>query len=276
MVSILCLAYNHEKYIAQALDSFINQKTNFKYEVIINEDCSSDNTKKIIQQYEKRYPTIIKPIYQKENQYSKKVNIEVDYLIPNAKGKYFCFCEGDDYFIDNNKLQKQYDFLENNMDYNFCVHNAIKVNSQGEKIGEVRTVNCSSDLKCEDFISGGGSFVVTNSIFARKILLNDIPVFLKNFPLDYFWQIYLSSKGKTFCFSNEMSAYRFNTEGSWTNKMKKDLDKKIIHNKRVIKGLMEFDDYSNKEYHSLIIKHIFKLKQSIFFIRVKKMLKNKF
>ena len=93
MVSILCLAYNHEKYIKDALDSFINQNVNFKYEIIINDDCSTDSTAQIIKEYAEKYPQIIKPIFQKENQYSKHRRMLIDILLPEAKGKYFAICE---------------------------------------------------------------------------------------------------------------------------------------------------------------------------------------
>lgn len=112
VVSAYCLAYNHEKYIKSALEGFVSQKTDFKYEVFVHDDASTDKTADIINQYAKRYPNIIKPILQKENQYSKGVDISQEIIFPRMKGKYVAICEGDDYWCDNNKLQKQVDFLE--------------------------------------------------------------------------------------------------------------------------------------------------------------------
>ena len=123
VVSVLCTAYNHEKYIRSALDGFVNQKTNFRYEVLINDDASTDHTAAIIAEYEAKYPDIIKPVYQTENQYSKGVHIFQTILFPIAKGKYIAVCEGDDYWCDENKLQKQVDFLESHEGYAACVHN---------------------------------------------------------------------------------------------------------------------------------------------------------
>ncbi|MEG0051017.1 MAG: glycosyltransferase [Terrisporobacter sp.] len=116
MVSICCITYNQEKYIATAIESFLMQKTNFKYEVIIHDDASTDNTTKIIREYQEKYPDIIKPIYQSENQYSKGI-IPSQLTYKKAQGKYITICEGDDYWTDENKLQKQVDFLEKNNDY---------------------------------------------------------------------------------------------------------------------------------------------------------------
>lgn len=141
IVSILCLAYNHEKYIRQCLEGFILQKTNFAFEVIVHDDASTDNTAQIIKEYELKFPHIIKPIIQKENQYSKQIPIGKTFLYPRAKGKYVALCEGDDYWIDPYKLQKQVDILENNIDNGLCytkakVYNQSKMQYENYLIGE--------------------------------------------------------------------------------------------------------------------------------------------
>lgn len=117
LVSILCDAFNHEKFIRETLEGFLNQETNFPFEIIIHDDASTDKTALIIKEFLDQYPLIIKPIFQKENQYSKKINFWSDVTFPMAKGKYIALCEGDDYWVDMSKLQKQVDFLENNDDY---------------------------------------------------------------------------------------------------------------------------------------------------------------
>lgn len=112
MVSIHCLAYNHEKTIRKTLDGFLMQKTSFPIEAIIHDDASTDNTAEIIKEYAVQYPHIIKPIFEKENQYSKHDG-SLQKIMHNAcKGKYIAYCEGDDYWIDPLKLQKQVDYLE--------------------------------------------------------------------------------------------------------------------------------------------------------------------
>ena len=100
MVSIVCNTYNHEAYIEKALKGFVEQKTQYKFEVLLHDDASTDNTVKIIQKYEKLYPDLIKPIYQKYNQYSVDPNRIVEIQWPRITGKYVAFCEGDDYWID--------------------------------------------------------------------------------------------------------------------------------------------------------------------------------
>ena len=266
MVSILCLAYNHEKYIKDALDSFINQKVNFKYEIIINDDCSTDSTAQIIKEYAERYPQIIKPIFQKENQYSKYKRMLIDILMPQAKGKYFAICEGDDYWTDPNKLQKQFDFMEANSEYSMCVANAIIVDSNKNKVGEINTVRDNSTLACDDFILGGGGYVATNSIFSRMKYIEQLPTYFNDFSIDYLWQIFLSSMGKTYCFKEPMVAYRINTGSSWTYKIINDESKNININKRIVEKLKEIDECTNKKYDDAITEKITELQFNIFYL----------
>lgn len=124
-VSVLCTAYNHEKFLRKCLDGFVMQKTNFKFEAIIHDDVSTDGTKAIIEEYAKKYPDIIVPIYETENQYSKGVNFVDNIMIKKARGKYIAYCEGDDYWCDENKLQLQYDFMEQNPDFSACFTNTV-------------------------------------------------------------------------------------------------------------------------------------------------------
>lgn len=117
LVSILCDTYNHENFIKETLLGFLNQETTFPFEIIIHDDASTDKTAEIVKELADRYPLIIKPVFQTENQYSQKINFWSDVTFPKAKGKYIALCEGDDYWIDSLKLQKQVDFLEINEDY---------------------------------------------------------------------------------------------------------------------------------------------------------------
>lgn len=130
MVSVVVLTYNHEKYIKQALDSILMQKVNFDYEILIGDDASSDNTVKILKEYQNKYPYVIKLFLNKENLGATRNAYNV---LMNAKGKYLATCEGDDYWIDVNKLQIQVDFLEFNKDYIGCTHRTLIVDESGKK-----------------------------------------------------------------------------------------------------------------------------------------------
>jgi len=134
LVSICCVTYNHEKYIRDAIEGFIMQKTTFLFEILIHDDASRDGTADIIREYEKKYPNIIKPIYQSENQYQQGRPISTVYQWNRARGKYIAMCEGDDYWTDPYKLQKQVDFLEANEDCNFSMGRVLVLNELTGKV----------------------------------------------------------------------------------------------------------------------------------------------
>jgi glycosyltransferase involved in cell wall biosynthesis/organic radical activating enzyme len=129
-VSIFCLAYNHEPFIRQCLDRIVMQKTNFPLEILIHDDASTDRTAEIIREYEIKYPGLVKPIYEMENQYSKGRKLNLTYSFPRAKGKYIAYCDCDDYWTDPYKLQKQVDFLESHDEYSVCT-SGYMINKDG-------------------------------------------------------------------------------------------------------------------------------------------------
>lgn len=137
LVSVCCITYNQEKYVAQTIESILMQKINFPIEVIIHDDASTDKTGEIVKEYTQKYPELIIPIFQKENQYYKKnkgTNL-TRFILPLTSGKYLAICEGDDYWINPLKLQIQVDFLENHPEYNFSVG---RVDVLVEKTGTIK------------------------------------------------------------------------------------------------------------------------------------------
>lgn len=125
LVSIICITYNHADYIRECLNGFLMQRVNFPIEILVHDDASSDNTPNIIREYEENHPSLFRVIYQTKNQYSQGISPWYDILFPLAKGKYIAICEGDDYWTDPYKLQKQIDFLEANPDYGMCYTSAL-------------------------------------------------------------------------------------------------------------------------------------------------------
>lgn len=125
LVSICTTTYNHAAYLEQTLDSFLSQKTSFPFEILIHDDCSADGTADIIRRYASRYPEIVKPLYETENQYSKNIPINETFNFPRAEGKYIALCEGDDYWTDDLKLQAQADDMEAHPGCTFCFTNGV-------------------------------------------------------------------------------------------------------------------------------------------------------
>lgn len=150
LVSIKCLAFNQEKYIGQTLDGFLMQETDFPFEVIVHDDASPDKTADILREYEKKYPLIVKPVYQTENQYSKHDGSLTRAANAPLKGKYIAECEGDDYWIDPQKLQRQVDFLESHPEYVYS-HTAFKYYDQAnDQFLEDSSIENNSRIQRED------------------------------------------------------------------------------------------------------------------------------
>lgn len=258
MVSISCTTYNHEDYIADALESFLMQKIKFKYEILIHDDASTDRTAEIIKDYEKKYPEIIKPIYQTYNQYSKGIKVG-KFNRERAKGKYIAICEGDDFWTDEYKLQKQVEYMELHPDCSMCVHAAYKVNEEKVKYRkQIRPSIGNKIFSVEEVIDGGGGLFATNSIMYPRHLGIDMPSFYNNAPIgDYPLAIYLALQGKVYYIDEFMSAYRIKSKGSWSERMSEStMDERIEHKKKIEKMLNEVDKYSDYKYTTVIKKFI--------------------
>ncbi|NDD85971.1 glycosyltransferase, partial [bacterium] len=208
-VSIVTLTYNHGLFIKSALDSFINQNTDFDYEVIVSDDASQDNTQSIIMDYAKRYPNIIKPIIHKHNigAVPNLVN-----ALNHVKGEYLALCDGDDFWTDNSKLQKQVNFLDDNSDYSLCFHN-VRIFFQDEKISDEIYPNMKSDdeITLENLIKN--NFIPTNSVMYRSRVYKNIPVDI--LPPDWYLHLYHAKNGKIGYMPSIMAAYRRHSGGIW-------------------------------------------------------------
>ena len=267
-VSVFCRAYNHEKYIRRCLDGFIMQKTNFKFEVLINDDASTDHTAEIIKEYEERYPDIIRPVYQSENQYSKGVKITNAFLLPKARGKYVATCEGDDYWIDEKKLQKQYDFLETHPEYSACVHCAryhILDGRGNDRI--VPFIQESKEYSIDEIIAADGDGFATNSLFRRREVAESIPECFsaKGFG-DYQAFMYSAICGKVYCMSDVMSVYNQGTEGSWIDRIWNNPQKRIDHLHEKIRMLDAVDKHYNESFHKPLSEKINDIQYEIYIL----------
>lgn len=216
LVSVVVISYNHEPYIKECLDGIISQKTNFPIEILVNDDCSTDNTAIIIKEYENEYPTIFRCLYQTENLYSKGIHPWFDILFPIARGKYIALCEGDDYWIDPYKLQKQVDFLETHKEYGFI--GATCLIRQENTISKEKNIYLNNPHKIEDkyelyenvfknFAIYGPPTRTVSLLFLRDLLNDEKPIG------DYTLQAVLAYKSKFAMLNEECCIYRRHSTG---------------------------------------------------------------
>lgn len=208
-VSICSITYNHAPYIRQCLDGMLMQQTNFTFEIIINDDCSTDGTTEIIREYAAKYPDIIKPIFHEENLYQKgQRGFFSKFVFPKAQGKYIALCEGDDYWTDPLKLQKQVDFLETHPDYGM-VYTDIKTFSQKENSFITTNYKFSEGYIYNNYLVGNIN-IWTVSVCFRKQYILELPTLDSNnyFTGDIFIYAFICYRSKVKFLDEKTCVYR--------------------------------------------------------------------
>lgn len=257
LVSVNCITYNHEDYIADAIEGFLMQKTDFEYEILIHDDASTDGTAEIIREYEKKYPDLIKPIYQTENQFSKGVSrISYTFNDTRVEGEYIALCEGDDYWTDPKKLQKQVDYMEEHPDCSMTFH-AAEILYEGNKglKKKIKPYDSDTRVSIKDIIIEGGGHCPTASILYKKKILKDPPDLFFEWPVgDYILQILLADNGFVYYFDSIMSVYRKGINDSWTNRMRNNPKKRKQKLELIFDLFNKLDEITNKNYTNYIKK----------------------
>lgn len=211
MVSIVVATYNHARYIGEAIESFLMQETDFRVEILVNDDASTDDTAAVVREYEQRHPDLFVTFYQTENQYSQGKKPWFHVLFPAAKGKYIALCEGDDYWTDPLKLQKQVDFLEGNTGYSMCFH-PVKVWRNGQLHDDDITREVLETTTAEDLLLG--NYIHTPSVMFRNNLFGEFPKEFYSAPIaDYFLHMLNAQHGKIRKLKDVMAVYRVHSGG---------------------------------------------------------------
>lgn len=269
MVSVICITYNQSAYIEEALQSFINQKTNFKYEIIVHDDASTDSTADIVRKYQGNYPDKVRAILQHENQYSKGLSILDKLIEEEVRGKYIAICEGDDFWTDAYKLQKQIDYMETHLGCTLCFHNAREMDMKTGNIKEIWRFN-------QKIYRGEGSYNSEETIKLACVPAASMVFRSEDMPIPYLYSdkirlgdmvrtICLGTKGYSYCMKDTMSVYRVGIDNSASDIWKQSMEN---HNRRyigTIETLENIERYTNYEWHGIISEMIKEYKKKLLF-----------
>lgn len=237
IISISCITYNHKPFIRTCIENILSQNTTFSLEILIHDDASTDGTKEIIEEYREKYPDIIFPYFQTDNQYNKGVRgFMAKYNFPRCNGKYIALCEGDDYWTDPYKLQKQVDFLEAHPDYSGCYHDTMVKYTNNDRPDHLFRDQLPQEMNAVDTIAMFAPFHTSSFMFKkdcftfepflRKVKSGDMAIFS-----------IVSSKGPLGKVDGVMSVYRKH-EGGITNSM--------THTSSFLKDRIELTKYLNR------------------------------
>ena len=240
LVSICCITYNHERFISQCLDGFLMQNVDFPFEIVISDDCSTDNTKKIIDTYVSKYPAIFKDVSPSKNLGSTK---NFYHVLEKASGKYIALCDGDDYWIDENKLQMQVDFLETNPEYGMCYTKAKQYNQNEQKFNK-KSIGADFD-GFEDLLKNGNRIPTLTTVYRKDLLdkyQKEIQPSNKGWLMgDYPKWLYFSHESKVKFIDKVTAVYRV-LENSASHNV--DIDKEILYRK----SIYDVRDFYSKKY----------------------------
>ncbi len=218
LVSVVCVTYNQESYIEDAIRGFLIQETDFPFEIIIHDDASTDGTTAIVKEYAERYPNLIRPVLQQENQFSQPGKNVILIAVSYTRGQYIALCEGDDYWMDSKKLHKQMATMQQYPECRLSFHPALKVDMQNHKKTIMdRHAKHNKVFNVGDIIKKSGGYCPTASLIFKKEVFNSIPNWFYQVTIgDYFLQILGALKGGALYIDEVMSVYRVNAQESWS------------------------------------------------------------
>lgn len=246
MVSVMCTAFNHVEYIREALDSMLGQNTDFAYEILVNDDCSTDGTAEVLREYAEKYPDKVRAFFPEKNLYSQNIDVYYHTFFPNARGKYVAFCEGDDFWTDPDKLRLQVEFLEANPEYSACVHNTtLHYCDAAQPDTLLLKREGDMDVEFEHILPGMNNAWHTSSLMAKTEVLAS--------PTDYYhiasehgfgdfpYGLMVRNAGKVRYLNRSMSVYRLNSnQAAWSSGFDYVAKKRIFFLDGMVKTLEAF------------------------------------
>ena len=265
-VSVIVLTYNHKPYIRQALDSILEQKTDFSYEILVGDDASTDGTSEIVREYAQRFPKIIRAFVREKNLGATRNLYD---LFERARGTYIANCEGDDYWCDLNKLQHQVDFLNSHLDYSACTHacRIVDENNIAAKNQTLPWICTKTHYTLKDFrgvyLPGQSATLVHRNFFLNK--QHDYAIIYRANPMiaDRTVVLILAAMGAIRCFPEVMSCYRVRTLGVAQNATSTQFRNNPDVNRMQVEYTRKLEQYMKKEFGIKIDTFLFKSEQLI-------------
>lgn len=247
LLSVIILAYNHEVYISKCIENALKQEVKFNFEIIIGEDFSSDKTRDICKSYAESNPDMIRLILNDRSNViyhdgSPTGRYNLMYCFSQARGKYIALCDGDDYWTNKYKIQKQVAFLEANEEYSYCGHKSkSKSNSDINKISLNLQEFGFKELLQKNFLN-------TSTLMFRQDSIKDLPAIFKNVPAgDWYLQLFAIKNSKAYVLPDYMSVYRLHEKGVWSNLNNRE---RCLNGVKTLEGIKQL--YNDKESIVLI------------------------
>lgn len=248
-ISIICATFNQDIYIRDAIDSFLAQVTQYKFEIIIHDDASTDKTRDILIDYQQKYPSIIKLILQDVNQFSISVNLPGQHSFAEAAGEYIALCEGDDFWIDQGKLQSQIPVLESNMDVDLCFHSAFTFDGS-KAVLMSKYADMDSPINIESIIEKKYGQIATASSCMRRTAVLEYEEYVSTRPWltvgDIYEHFFSAKRGGAIYIDTPMSVYRIDVPGSWNQTLNSEILENHITQR--INSYRELNELTNYEY----------------------------
>lgn len=277
LVSIVCLTFNEEEFVRDTFDNFLSQQTSFPFEVLVYDDASQDATPQIIQEYVDKYPDIFKATLYPENNFKKGLGfLGLRVGFQEAQGKYIAYCEGDDYWCDNLKLQKQVDFLESHPEYEVCAHetrirNDFDKTLDGTLFSSPRYNNfidrtCRKSYTLEDTLTGNIFHI--SSLMYRNFHIVWPEWIAEVKALDMVLFMILAERGNMYVLQDVMSVYRHNKKSITSTQ--EQFNSRINSTNMLINLLLRMDLFWNRKYHNNFAKQLAVFYANNFFIYLKK------
>lgn len=256
-VTIFCITYNHVNYIEDALNGFLSQNTSFEVKACIYDDASDDGTRDIIKEYAERYPEYFTAVLSEKNRYSTSENFYADVIElckPYMNGKYVAWCEGDDFWTNPLKLQKQVDYMEQHPECCMCAHASTWIDCRTGISKTYKPYNTDRVISDEEVIlQPNGNFSTASLCYRREIQFRD-----KDFPMsdveDVVLQLYALTKGYIYYMNDEMCVYRYAHSGSWTENMLENAKNFYIHAFHMLPFIDRYNEYTKKKYHRALLR----------------------